>query len=166
MNGIPSLKGQEEIVNKSHRRHVTRNGGRERGRCMEKRKVNIKTRRKMKRQTPKTTNKPRPQSCRRRHLLSSAGGTLCIPGHVCLSSRYSLVLMCLVCLKKEEEQLYSFRARWRLRPSSYVSGKPLVFHLIRRPSTTNTIPVPEPTGNCRAFNLIQGSIITIGKKKQ
>ena len=31
---------------------------------------------------------------------------------------------------------------------------------IRRPSTTNTIPVPEPPGNYRAFNLIQSSIIT------
>ena len=41
MKGGPSLKGQEEIVNENHR-HVTRDRGGRRGRCMEKRKVNIK----------------------------------------------------------------------------------------------------------------------------
>ena len=51
-------------------------------------------------------------------VLRSAGGTLCIPGQVCLLSRYSLVLTCLCYLEIEEEQLYPFRARWRLRPSS------------------------------------------------
>ena len=38
-------------------------------------------------------------------------GTLCIRGQVCLLSRYSLVLTCVVCLEIEEKQLYSFRAR-------------------------------------------------------
>ena len=43
-------------------------------------------------------------------------GTLCIPCcWVCLLSRYSLGLPCGVCLEIKEEQLYSFRARWRLR---------------------------------------------------
>ena len=40
-----------------------------------------------------------------------ADGTLCIPGHVYLLSRYSLVLTCVVCLEIEEDQRYSFRAR-------------------------------------------------------
>ena len=45
-------------------------------------------------------------------MLTSAGGTLCIPGQVCLLTRCSLVLTCVVCLEiKEEEQIYSFRAR-------------------------------------------------------
>ena len=42
-------------------------------------------------------------------------GTLCIPEHVCLLSRYSLVLTCVVCSKIENEHIYSFRARRRLR---------------------------------------------------
>ena len=37
--------------------------------------------------------------------------TLYIPGQVCLLSRYSLGLTCVVCLELENEQLYSFRAR-------------------------------------------------------
>ena len=44
MKGRPSLKGQEEIVKENHR-HVTRDGG-GRGRCMEKRIMNIKNEKK------------------------------------------------------------------------------------------------------------------------
>ena len=51
-----------------------------------------------------------------------------------------MVLTCVVWLERQEEQLYSFHARRRLRPSSCLSGKPK----IRLPSTKNTIPVPEP----------------------
>ena len=58
----------------------------------------------------------------------TGSGTLCIPGQVCLLSRYSLVLTCVACLETEE-QLYPFRARRRLRPRSCLSGKPLVSHL-------------------------------------
>ena len=38
----------------------------------------------------------------------------------------TLVLTFVVCLEIEEEQRYSFHARWRLRPRSRLSGKPLV----------------------------------------
>ena len=38
-------------------------------------------------------------------------GILCIPGQLCLLSRYSLVLTCVVRLTIEEEQFQSFRAR-------------------------------------------------------
>ena len=41
MEGRSSHKGQEKIVNESHR-HVTRNGEGRRGICMEERKVNVK----------------------------------------------------------------------------------------------------------------------------
>ena len=44
-------------------------------------------------------------------LVTTKVGTLCIHGQVCLSSRYSLVLPCVICLEKEEEQLYSVRER-------------------------------------------------------
>ena len=44
---------------------------------------------------------------------------------------------------EEEDQLYSFHARWRLSQSSSVSGKPLVIHL-RYAFPTNTIPGSEP----------------------
>ena len=81
-------------------------------------------------------------------------GTLCIPGQVCLLSRYSLVLTCVACLEIEE-QLYSFRARRRLRPRSCLSGKPLVFHrryafLVLQLRSQCLNP-----GNYQAFNLIQ-----------
>ena len=80
------------------------------------------------RETQLVPTKRRVVLSRRRHLLRSAGGTLCIPRQVCLLSRYMLVLTCVVCLEILEEQLYSFRARWRLRSSSCVSGPPKTRH--------------------------------------
>ena len=55
-------------------------------------------------------------------------GTLCIPGQVCLLSRYSLVLTYVVRLEiEQEEQLYPFRARGETESQTRGSlGKPLV----------------------------------------
>ena len=69
-------------------------------------------------------------------------------------SRYSLVLTFVCCLLIEEEQLYSFRARRRLRPRSCLSGKPLVFH---RRYAFQVLQIRSQClnpGNYRAFNLI------------
>ena len=72
-------------------------------------------------------------------------GTPSIPVQIGLLSRYSLVLSCVVCLEIEKEQHCYFRAREDWELSSSLAGK--IFGLppkIRLPSTTNTIPVPEP----------------------
>ena len=74
----------------------------------------------------------------------------------------SLVLTCVVCLEMEEDQLLFLSYTRRLRPSSCVSGKPLLFPpKIRLPSIVLQIQSQrQDPGNYRAVNLFQGSIIT------
>ena len=71
-------------------------------------------------------------SCRRRHLLRSAGGTYRIPGQVCLLM-YSLVLTCVVCLEIEESSITCTWRQTKLVPFCKTPGFP---HRIRLPSTT------------------------------
>ena len=80
-------------------------------------------------------------------LSRSAGGTLCIPGQVCPLSRRSLVLTCIVLLEIEEEQLYSLFLSYTVETETKLVPPwktPGFSPKIRLPSTTNTIPVPEP----------------------
>ena len=86
----------------------------------------------------------------------------CIPGQVCLSSRYSLIPTFVVCLEIEEEQFYSFHARRRLRPRSCFSGKPLVFHLRYAFQVLQIRSQCQNSGIYRAFNLIKSSTIAFG----
>ena len=94
---------------------------------------------------------------------STAGGAVPAAAAVrrrVLLSRYSLVLTCVVCLDVEEEQLHYFRTRWRLRPSSCLSGKLLVFRLRYAFQVLQIRSQCPNPGNYRAFNLIRSSIIT------
>ena len=66
-----------------------------------------------------------------------------------------------------EESLYSFQARRRLRPRSYLSGKPLVFHHLRYAFQVLIIRSQcQNPGNYRAFNLIQSNIITLARSDE
>ena len=103
-------------------------------------------------------------SCRRRHLLRSAGGTYRIPGQVCLLM-YSLVLTCVVCLEIEESSITCTWRQTKLVPFCKTPGFP---HRIRLPSTTYIYIRSRclNPGNFRAFNLIQGRRCIRTLKKQ
>ena len=57
---------------------------------------------------------------------------------------YSLGLACVVSSEMEDEQLFSFRSRRETESKAKKGETPGFPSKIRPPSTTNTIPIPEP----------------------
>ena len=110
-------------------------------------------------------------------LKNQACGTLCIPGQVCLLSRNSLVLLCVVRLYRDRRAAlflsYTVETETKLVPlwktpgfalkipNSCLSGKPLVLHLRYAFQVLQIGSQFQNPGNYRNFNLIQGSIITL-----